>query len=482
MKYGIRDSTSGCTRETIGTKNELISSQKIRPAKKNVISYAFKKLTFKNGSENRTDPNMEFEDVTENFVLDLTGPMDLLDDERLYVTDSNNSTERSEPDPINELYELDMSHQMKRTDTPKIRNTSAEKVVHLFNPTKKDKNEEQIDLSLGLRLSLPDKIDVMTGVKSIHDNSTPVTSKKLMILDQEKSSVTKTINIGTKLPFKKRTPSKIHQCFTPTSESERLRSWFHNGDESLTNIIQIRTSEMEPSFYQISIPTSLEILMHARISMLLESYDRLLEARAKLGKGWFSFSNLIGLSRADLESMYLDAIGKKPLIPSIIGEVVSNPPPLPRCKNPFSIQTTLNPFDNVEYLSADRSLKSTDDSSLGVTEFKNQYPRMRRKEPQAAKPHPSTIKMLLECCDDLIVEGYFNETIDVDENSDWTNEKTASSVQIVIFSSQQQRQIIITYRGSIEQHAKPIRSRKSYDVDRNGCKCDDIKLLCDTTS
>ena len=60
----------------------------------------------------------------------------------------------------------------------------------------------------------------------------------------------------------------------------------------------------------------------------MEGYDKLLETRAKAGKRWFSFGNLVGLSRKDLENMYLIAIGKTPAIPMYIGEEADNLPPL----------------------------------------------------------------------------------------------------------------------------------------------------------
>jgi hypothetical protein len=169
--------------------------------------------------------------------------------------------------------------------------------------------------------------------------------------------------------------------------------------------------------------------------------------------------------------MYLDAIGMKPTIPSVVGEGAHHPPPLPQAHNPFSVPVTGNPFDNAWAISGETSLKSNDDSTSDIiTDFKSKYPRMRRKEPKATKPHHSTIKSILDCTDDLVVEGYFNETVENDENVDTNNESSATSIQIAVFSSQRQRQIIIVYRGSLVHHSKPIKSKHAYSTDSMGCK------------
>ncbi len=198
----------------------------------------------------------------------------------------------------------------------------------------------------------------------------------------------------------------------------------------------------------------------------------LMESRAKAGKRWFSFGNLVGLSRSELENMYLSAIGKKPEIPLFVGEAAANPPPLPnQGHNPFAAPPLGNPFEN---LTTDgRSLSSFQSSSINSSESStgmpnSRFPMARVKEVKTAKPHPSTIKSLLECTDDLIVEGYFNETIG--SESDLIEGAESTSVQVTVFSSQRQRQFIICYRGSMTQHTKPVRSKLQYKVDSNNCK------------
>jgi hypothetical protein len=61
----------------------------------------------------------------------------------------------------------------------------------------------------------------------------------------------------------------------------------------------------------------------------------------------------------------------------------------------------------------------------------------------------------------MVVEGYFNESIghetDLIEGAEITN------VQVAIFSSQRQRQFIVCYRGSMAQHAKPVKNKPVQD-------------------
>ena len=57
----------------------------------------------------------------------------------------------------------------------------------------------------------------------------------------------------------------------------------------------------------------------------------------------------------------------------------------------------------------------------------------------------STVRSLLECADDLIVEGYFHE-----------HHKEHGGIEVAVFSTQKQRQFIVCYRGSKNRQIKPV--------------------------
>ena len=368
------------------------------------------------------------------------------------------------------------NNQIVKTPIPKPtptnkRGKSIDKLFmsQLFSP-QKDRENENVDLSIGLRLAAKDKLDIMTGSTPIKgDNANEAPSKKLIIVP-EGNALKKSLKMVTQSPFNRRSSTKS----TYKAESGPKKSLFTDiiPSNDIKQEILLRTSEVEPSVHQTSIPEATDLLIHARVCALMEGYDQLLETRAKAGKRWFSFGHLVGVSRKDLENMYLIAIGQKPQIPMFIGEESENlhePPPLPFAhSSPFNAGRLGNPFENLTF--DGQSLKSFpsaySNESNGGTVTKSNFPRKKSSAFQAMKPHPSTIKSLLECTDDLVVEGYFNETIGND--NDLIEDIESQSVQVTVFSSQRQRQFIVCYRGSIGQHAKPVRSKLTYNADASG--------------
>lgn len=341
------------------------------------------------------------------------------------------------------------------------RASSFDKVIQLFTAPKE--KESDVDFSIGLRLALPDKLGIMTGTTPIKEESNKDTpSKKLMIVP--------TAPRFAKSPFKRKPAAKPPSSDLAKPQKEDAVSFQKSAlfDTDKREIV-LRTSELEPSVHQVSIPEATDLLIHARICSLMEGYDKLLETRAKAGKRWFSFGHLVGLPRKDLENMYLAASGKTPAIPMYIGEEAENlPPPLPNIVNgSFNTSHLGNPFDSLgndgQSLTSLKSIHSTESNGI----VPNSYPRKRTSSvPKGMKPHPSTIRSLLECCDDLTVEGYFNETIGND--NELIEDIESTSVQVTVFASQRCRQFIICYRGSIGLHSKPIRKNTPCELDSNG--------------
>lgn len=335
------------------------------------------------------------------------------------------------------------------------RQKSIEEIMKMINVPCAEKNEKDarrskdIDMNIGRRLAAKDKLDIMTGNSPIKGDYDQFTSPKKVMIVPDNNIIRKAFTISTKSPFKKKNPvSKQNESLVsdPSSDIVKLEG-------------PLRTSEVDPSAHQTTIPSASELLIHARICALFEGYDTLLETRAKAGKRWFSFGDLVGISREELESMYVSSIGQKSQSSLCIkGEKEF----LPVTGFPHSSPPSLgNPFENL-VLNCINSTKSY--SSLSSEEEQNKSNNRRIPiKSRAMKPHPSTIRSLLECTDDLVVEGYFNETI-----GNEVEEIESASVQVSIFSSQKQRQFIVCYRGSIAQHAKPVRSKSCYNIDPNG--------------
>jgi len=66
-----------------------------------------------------------------------------------------------------------------------------------------------------------------------------------------------------------------------------------DAEDKRENIV-IRSSELEPTLHQLAIPPVTDFLMHARICMLMEAHDRLLESRAKAKKSGLILETWLG--------------------------------------------------------------------------------------------------------------------------------------------------------------------------------------------
>lgn len=191
------------------------------------------------------------------------------------------------------------------------RGKSIEKVKKIFSTNQKEK-ESDFDMSIGLRLAAKDKIDIMNGKTPIKGDSsldgTP--SKKLMVLPEKNLRISLT-KLSAKSPFKVKKRSDSKNGEKEFQKDDRKEEQFDHLVQNLNTSFSsksemiLRTSETEPSVHQTSLPEATDLLIHARVCALMEGYDKLLETRAKAGKRWFSFGNLVGVSRKELENLYL---------------------------------------------------------------------------------------------------------------------------------------------------------------------------------
>jgi len=172
----------------------------------------------------------------------------------------------------------------------------------------------------------------------------------------------------------------------------------------LTNSIfqfMLRTSKLDPSVHQTRIPPAEQFLFHAKLCNVMEEYNQLI-AHHDSSFQLFDFNMLSGMSHEELSSLYR----------RIMGEKVDGPPATPRSPT-----------------------KKKPKKVLGTTE----------PSVQENTPNPGILKMLLDCSDDLMVEGRFcgGKWFDLDRP------------EVTVFSSYRHRQFIVCFRGSMRQQLKP---------------------------
>ena len=68
-------------------------------------------------------------------------------------------------------------------------------------------------------------------------------------------------------------------------------------------------------------------------------------------------------------------------------------------------------------------------------------------------PHPLIVKSLLECREDLIVEGFFCGKQQYTTSSAGRNDPTGHGVEDAVFSSQRHQHFIVCYKGCLEDQA-----------------------------
>ena len=186
-----------------------------------------------------------------------------------------------------------------------------------------------LDMDIGRRLALPEKLDIMTGLappspplrthrkasESQEDElspSTPSKNRKKLIILQQDMRLSKTPLTMIRRNLSKRRISiggggwGIPSPPILDTDTEEEKEGSGKDKE-----IVLRSSELDPTVHQIKIPPATDFLMYARICALMERYNCLLETQAKKRRRWFDFSALVGIDRKELESMYMKGIGSK---------------------------------------------------------------------------------------------------------------------------------------------------------------------------
>ena len=140
---------------------------------------------------------------------------------------------------------------------------------------------------------------------------------------------------------------------------------------------RMTSTELEPSNFQVELPSKKEVLVHAKICNLLDGYTATQRD--------FNFAMLSGITRSTLEKEYTNSTNENPMIAGIC--------------------------------------------------------------------HRDVVKQVLECADDLVVEGFFREYGRVNKE-----EGDGERIEACVFSSESLRQIIVCFRGSTVAQARPVKS------------------------
>jgi len=143
---------------------------------------------------------------------------------------------------------------------------------------------------------------------------------------------------------------------------------------------RMTSTEMDPSNFQIELPSKKEVLAHANICNLMNGYTAVQRD--------FNFAMLSGITRSTLEKEYA------------------------------------------------KSTTNDDPMIAGIC-------------------HRDVVKQVLECADDLVVEGFFREYGKVNNKEE---EGGGERIEACVFSSESLRQIIVCFRGSTAAQARPVKS------------------------
>jgi hypothetical protein len=92
-------------------------------------------------------------------------------------------------------------------------------------------------------------------------------------------------------------------------------------------------------------------------------------------------------------------------------------------------------------------------SGVSHSTLRKEYDKSTPEKPMiAGSCHRVVVKELLECADDIVVEGFFREYTEKDKDKD------SERIEACIMSSESLRQIIVCFRGSTTNQAKPLRN------------------------
>ncbi|KAL3757486.1 hypothetical protein ACHAWU_000883 [Discostella pseudostelligera] len=151
----------------------------------------------------------------------------------------------------------------------------------------------------------------------------------------------------------------------------------------------LSSSELDPSPFQVELPSKKEIVVHAKICALMDVYTAIHRD--------FNFAMLCGVSHSTLVKEYERSTNEKPMI--------------------------------------------------------------------AGTCHRDVVRELLACADDIVVEGFFREYTKEEKD------KESERLEACILSSDSLRQIIVCFRGSTTNQAKPLKNASTSLFGKHESSC-----------
>eukprot|EP00559_Dactyliosolen_fragilissimus_P005844 CAMPEP_0184860636 /NCGR_PEP_ID=MMETSP0580-20130426/5496_1 /TAXON_ID=1118495 /ORGANISM="Dactyliosolen fragilissimus" /LENGTH=890 /DNA_ID=CAMNT_0027357833 /DNA_START=310 /DNA_END=2979 /DNA_ORIENTATION=- len=305
-----------------------------------------------------------------------------------------------------------------------------------------------------------------TRVKKKNSCSSPTRDKK------KDKNVEKDI-INTKkqppLPMKSSSSREIPKSVKPKPQAKCI-----NDDSS----ILLRSSELDPTPHQVQIPPESNFLLLARLCQLMDHYRRVDQN--------FDFSALIHMDRINMESM-INRTRSNTATGSITGRSRSSSPA------PETISSNFNTSNLVQSTSANASVASGYSTPTGLTPNVTTQPSlilpppteiMMEKGSNCSHPvskfmnnqhvlmdaHMPILSSLIDCGDDVIVEGFYHEVGDDKNHPSYDTsameKPTRDRMEVVILKSEQNRQFLVVYQGSSEAQIKPVRNRDKRAAER----------------
>jgi hypothetical protein len=198
-----------------------------------------------------------------------------------------------------------------------------------------------------------------------------------------------------------------------------------------SSVLEIRSSEQEPSVHQTNIPTLQDFLFPAHLCSILDNYRQIDQN--------FDFQCLTGMNRADIET--------------ILGQTMH--------LSGADSSTFTNKVDSSEKVDAQRM-------------------KWNLSHQQITQLHKPILENFLKYSKDLVLEGFYHE-LALEEpkrngSYDSAREKsTQDRMEAAIFSSDCSRQFLVVFQGSVDMQAKTIWNHNDQKV--KGCPQE--SLLCD---
>jgi hypothetical protein len=347
------------------------------------------------------------------------------------------------------------------------------------------------ETTLGFRLTLPEARDIMTGKDSIPKPGSTSTSRSTTPLRAPSGTVTSASPVMNMTPR----PDPFGALSSPVTGYPQTKAQAEKKKKD--DLFVIRTSEREPYQHQVTISSASNLLFHAKLCHLMESYCELIaNHNYKSSSDLFDFSTtLVGLSNDELVRMHIqlshdgsNGIG----IRRGVSDPFAHHPYSPQLTDQHQITGSTGGSTTTGgggvYAPTSSSSSNTHNNNSNSININISSPTKKKKasvnrvtvahtSAVRNQPSPAFLVSLLNCAQDIVVEGRF-----VHGNHKTTASTSStfdlSGVEVTVFSSQKHRQFVVCYRGTPEQQAKPASLKP--EAQKNVGKTDrqtDIRLI-----